>query len=145
MTIFNCNFTNSSFNVNINYDKNFVYDGIGSWKWKDTTLQGSFNAVNISEYKNGYLHFYLYCSDISLIGTAGQIEMTSSGDCDVNELNWNISQHVTKSGWNDVWLDLRMAGSTGGEFDFTNFNYLRIYNINSTATFYIDQIEVVTD
>lgn len=142
-TLFNCDSWNTEFNVSVNYSNKVA--GIASWKWKETTLQGSFNSVDISEYKNGYLHFYIYCSDIAKIGSAGQIELTSSGQCDKNEYNWNIAQYVTKTGWNEVWLDFRAAGTTNGEPDLTKINYLRIYTIDSQATFYIDEIEVVTD
>ena len=120
-------------------------EGSGSWRWKTTTFEGKFDAVDISEYRQGYLHFYLYCSDISKLGTDGQIEITSSGGCDANEYNWKLSQYVTQTGWNEVWLDLWGAGTTGGEADLSNINYMRIYTLNCEATFYIDNIEVVTD
>ncbi len=144
-TLFNCNTSNSGFNVSLNYNSNYIKEGIGSWRWNTTTLEGKFTSVDISEYRQGYLHFYIYCSDISKIGTEGQIEITSSGRCDVNEYNWMLMQYVTKTGWNDVWLDLAGAGTTGGVADLTSINYLRIYTLNSNATFYIDNIEVVTD
>ena len=75
----------------------------------------------------------------------GQIEITSSGTCDVNESNWNVDQYITKTGWNEIWLDISTAGSTGGEADLTRIHFFRIYIENSSATFYIDNIEVVTD
>ena len=144
-TLFNCDSRTSSFNVTYNTTAQYVMEGKGSWRWKTTTLEGKFNSIDISEYKQGYLHFYIYCSDISKIGTQGQIEITSSGQCDVNEYNWNLMQYVTKTGWNEVWLDLWGAGTTGGAADLSNINYMRIYTLNSSATFYIDNIEVVTD
>ncbi len=143
--LFDCNALEGSFNVELNTSKNFVFDGNGSWKWKSTTLSGTFSKVDISEYKNGYLHFYVYCSDISKMGNEGQIEISSSSKCDVNEANWNVTQYITKTGWNEVWLDLFSAGTTGGEIDLKNVNFMRIYILNSSATFYIDKIEVVTD
>ena len=144
-TLFNCDTANSNFNVYRNTNSSYIKEGSGSWRWQTTTLIGSFSSVDISEYRQGYLHFYIYCSDISKIGTEGQIEITSSGTCDVNEYNWMLMQYVTKTGWNDVWLDLSGAGTTGGVADLTKINYLRIYTLNSSATFYIDNIEVVTD
>ena len=123
----------------------FRSEGSGSWRWKSNVFSGTFDPIDISEYKQGYLHFYLYCSDITKLGTAGQIEITSSGNCDVNEYNWNLMQYVTKTGWNEIWLDLWGAGTTGGGADLSNINYMRIYALDSEATFYIDNIEVVTD
>ena len=144
-TLFDCDSYTLSFNVTPNRNSAYVYEGNGSWKWITTTLQGSFEPIDISEFKNGYLHFYIYCSDISKIGSNGQIEITSSGACDVNEYNWNVFQYVTKTGWNEVWLDLSTAGTTGGQADLSKINYFRIYLLDSTATFYIDNIEVVTN
>ena len=63
----------------------------------------------------------------------------------MNEYNWDLMQYVTKTGWNEVWLDLWCVGTTGGVADLSNINYMRIYTLDSTATFYIDNIEVVTD
>ena len=143
-TLFNCNSYTTKFNVSLNYNSQYVIEGSGSWKWKTSTLEGKFNSIDISEYKNGYLHFYVYCSDISTV-KFGQIEITSSSTCDVNELGWNIDQYITKTGWNEIWLDLSAGNPTGGNIDFTNVNYFRIYVLDSTATFYIDNIEVVTD
>ena len=144
-TLFNCDSLNTSFNVIPNYISKYIYEGTASWRWLTTTLEGSFDSIDISEYSKGYLHFYVYCSDISKLGDVGQIEITSSGTCDVNEYNWLLSQHVTQTGWNEVWLDLFAAGTTGGAADLTKINYLRIYALNASATFYIDCIEVVTD
>ncbi len=144
-TLFNCDSWTSPFNVRYNSDSKYVIEGTGSWRWKTTTFEGTFDSIDISEYKQGYLHFYIYCSDISKIGSAGQIEITSSQVCDKNEYNWNLLQYVTKTGWNEVWLDLWSAGTTGGPADLSNINYMRIYTLDSSATFYIDNIEAVTD
>ena len=144
-TLFNCDQSNIFFNVALNTDSAYVLEGSGSWRWKTTTLEGRFNSVDISGFKNGYLHFYLYCSDISKMGDQGQVEITSSGTCDKNEYNWSITQCVAQTGWNEVWLPLSSAGTTGGAADLTKINYLRIYILNSSATYYIDNIEFVTD
>ena len=150
MTLFNCDSSLSRWSAfyssaSLNRDTNYIKEGSGSWKWKSNTFGDDFTSVDISAYKNGYLHFYIYCSDITKIGTQGQIEITSSGTCDVNEYNWATTQYITKTGWNDVWLDISSAGVTGGEADLSAINYFRIYMLDATATFYIDQIEVVTD
>ncbi len=145
--LFDCNsFFSIPFNASYNSDSRYVYEGNGSWKWQSSDIfQGKFTSVDLSAYKSGYLHFYIYCNDIEKIGTDGQIEITSSGVCDVNEYNWNVTQHITKTGWNEVWLDLYNAGTTGGAPDLSCINYMRIYLLNSTATLYIDYIEFVTD
>ena len=144
-TLFNCDSLQGNFNVNLNFVSKYIKEGNASWKWKTNTLEGKFNAIDISKYNKGYLHFYVYCNDISKLGDQGQIEITSSGQCDLNEYNWNVAQYITQTGWNEVWLDLFTAGTTNGAADLSNINYFRIYCLNSTATFYIDNIEVVTD
>lgn len=145
--LFDCDSKSDNFNVSSNKIlSKYIKEGKGSWKWKSHILEGAFNSIDISEYKHGYLHFYVYCSDISKIGSAGQIEITSSGKCDVNEFNWNALQYITQTGWNEVWLDISGAGTTGGVADLSNINYFRIYfSEDSSATFYIDHIEVLTD
>ena len=146
LSLFNCDSSNSSFNVTLNiWSSRYIYEGRGSWKWKTSTFEGAFTPVDISEYKHGYLHFYVYCSDISKMGSVGQIEITSSGQCDVNEYNWNVTPYITQTGWNEVWLDLFTAGTTGGMADLSSINYMRIYILDASATFYIDNIEVLTD
>lgn len=145
MSLFNCNSWSFDFNVSLNRTAEYIKEGNGSWKWNTTTLEGKFSEVDVSQYKNGYLHFYVYCSDITRIGDQGQIEITSSGTCDVNEFGWNLFSYVTKTGWNEVWLDLSTAEITGGAADLSKINYMRIYTLNGSATFYIDDIAVVTD
>ena len=144
-TLFDCNSTTTIFNVTFNFNPKYVVEGIGSWKWISNTFEGVFAPIDMSEFRLGYLHFYIYCSDITKMGEVGQIEITSSGVCDVNEYNWNVLQCITKTGWNEVWLDLFSAGTTGGAADLTSINYLRIYMLNSSANYYIDNIELVTD
>lgn len=145
MTLFTCDSWNFDFNVSLNRTAEYIKGGSGSWKWQTTTLEGRFSAFDISAFKNGYLHFYIYCSDITQIGDQGQIEITSSGYCDINEYGWSLFEYVTKTGWNEVWLDLSGAEITGGAADLANINYFRIYTLNGSATFYIDEIAVVTD
>ena len=101
-TLFNCDSSHQGFNETINYSSQYKIEGIGSWKWQTTSIQaileGKFESIDVSEYKNGYLHFYIYCSDVSKMGDAGQIEITSSGTCDINEYNWNVMRYVTQTG-----------------------------------------------
>jgi hypothetical protein len=143
--LFNCDSFSSPFNAKINYTSTYIISG-RSWKWKDPTLfYGTFTSVDVSEYSKGYLHFYVYCSDITKAGTTGQIEITSSGNCDQNEYGWQATQYITKTGWNEIWIDMTTAQVTGGAPDLTKINYFRIYLLEVTANYYIDEIEFVTD
>ncbi len=144
--LFNCD--TKGLNATLNTNSAYVKEGSGSWKINVSSgngnLSGTFNSIDVSSYKKGYLHFSLYCSDVNNVGI-GQIEISSSGTCDKNELNWSFEQNITKSGWNDVYLPISGAGTTGGAIDLTKVNYFRIYALNGNATYYIDNIEFVTD
>ncbi len=60
----------------------------------------------------------------------GQIELTSSGGCDVNELNFSTSQLRWKEGTHEYALPLSSFGTTGGALDLSAINYMRIYMNN---------------
>ncbi|MBR4867580.1 MAG: metallophosphoesterase [Clostridia bacterium] len=94
-------------------------------------------AISITDYDKAYLALNLkfYISDPTQLKTAGapQIELTSSGKCDVNELHWNFSSLTLKAGWNDLTLDFSDGVPTGGELDITKINYMRIYAFFSAS------------
>lgn len=143
--LFDCDSKPSGFNLEQNSNSAFVKQGTGSWKMNaGANVSGAFTATDVSAFSGGYLHLWIYCQDVSKMGE-GQIELTSSGTCDQNELNWSLGQAVTKSGWNELWLELSSGGSTGGTIDFTKVNYLRIYNVNSQTALFIDGVEFITD
>lgn len=146
MSLFDCDTKPSGFNLTLNTNKTYVSSGSASWKFNgsDTkTISGTFTAKNVSEYSKGYLHLKIYATT-SNIGI-GQIEISSSGGCDVNEMNWSFDQAVTKQGWNDIYLAIPSGGSTGGSIDLTKVNYIRIYVQNGTSDYYVDDISFITD
>jgi len=77
---------------------------------------------------DGYLQFWIYVSDADKFNasTGGQIEITSSGKCDVNELGWAIP--TLYSGWNKVVLKLSDGVARGGDIDLKKVNFFRIWN-----------------
>ena len=80
-----------------------------------------------------YVEFWLYLSDASQVTNFrdGQIELTSSGGCDVEERGWNIGGNglkdlivgEPKDGWNLVRLDI----SNPGGADFSRINFFRMF------------------
>ncbi|WP_298652271.1 DUF3823 domain-containing protein [uncultured Proteiniphilum sp.] len=81
----------------------------------------------------GVLQFHLYISDVSVINWdwPGQIEITSSGNPDSQELHWNfMSQLRLRNGWNKVVLKLSEAEVSGGNIDLTAINFFRIYHLD---------------
>lgn len=81
----------------------------------------------------GVLQFNMYISDVSLFNWdwPGQIEITSSGNPDSQELHWNfMSQLRLANGWNKVVLKLSEAEVSGGNIDLKAINFLRIYHLD---------------
>ncbi len=99
--------------------------------------------VDLLEYVNGRLCFWLYINDVSYLDkdkTGGSeawrdsinIEIGSAGTWDVEELQWTIPTSRLKNGWNRMELDLSNPdGNTkdqgAGEIDFSRINYFRIF------------------
>lgn len=88
-------------------------------------------AISITNFETNYLalKIKLYIEDPTVLKTAGspQIELTSSGKCDVNEMHWKIANLGLKAGWNDLILDFSKGTPTGGTLNIANINYMRIY------------------
>lgn len=118
-----------------------------SWKASlsggNAVISSAFSPIDLTRFSRGYLHAFVYADDPSAVGD-GQIELSSSGTCDVNELNWSFGGAVSESGWNELWLEIRGGGSTGGTIDFSAVNFFRIYSLD-TIDLYFDQIELVAD
>ncbi|MCR4906978.1 MAG: hypothetical protein K6A33_12980 [Clostridiales bacterium] len=74
-----------------------------------------------------YLYLRVYIDDPEKYAENGQIEITSSGKCDAEEHNWNLSTLDMQQGWNEWKLDLYEGGESGGPADFARINYFRIY------------------
>ena len=131
----------------INRNPAYVKEGTGSIRidYKNTLViyQQSFLPTDAEAYQHfGYLHMWIYVEDVAEFQKGGQIELTSSGMCDVGEKNWNYSS-ITQKGWNEIYLPLASAGASGSPaFDATCVNYLRMF-LNKQAgpmTIYIDDI-----
>ena len=124
-------------------------EGPKSWKANDSVnavFACTFSATDISSYMtNGYLDFYLYIPHLSMLGDIVYVELTSSGNCDVEELTNSAKEYITEDGWNHVRMPLSSLwrGSDNGTFDPTACNFFRLYTLNSTASIYMDNIRIV--
>ena len=102
-------------------------------------------ALDLRGYQNGYLHMYIYVEDVSAL-QGGQIELTSSGNPDLQELSWNLMLYAKKNGWIEVWLPFASGDRVGGEIDLQNVNYMRVFALSSKdMRFGIDGIQVTND
>ncbi len=79
----------------------------------------------------GHLHFKLYISDVNAFNDySGQLELSSSGTCDQQEICWLCSEFLKycHNGWNDIVLDLSRCSAYAADFDLSNLNWFRLYN-----------------
>ncbi len=96
-------------------------------------LQKTFAPFDTEVTKDyGYLAFDLYVEDIGVFGNGtNQLEITSSGGPDVNEVNWSIDEMNLFNGWNKVELSLAKAGD---DVDLSAINFLRLYDVGLTGS-----------
>ncbi|KAA6303697.1 MAG: hypothetical protein EZS26_000248 [Candidatus Ordinivivax streblomastigis] len=66
---------------------------------------------------------------------AGQIELTSSGRADLNEMLWGIGALDWKAGNHTYLLPFANAGKTNGDLDISNINFMRVYAVNVPADY----------
>lgn len=86
--------------------------------------------------EHGILQFNLFISDVSVFNWdfPGQIEITSSGEPDNQELHWNFTSELRlANGWNKVILKLSEAESSGGDIDLQSITFFRIYQLDSNG------------
>ncbi len=90
------------------------------------------------------LRLQLYVDHAASVKTNGQVELTSGGKPDANELHWNVQQLGLKDGWNVVYLDFSDGADTNGTLDISKINYFRFYMfLNTDAVMAIDEIKIV--
>ncbi len=134
-------------------------EGSGAWKFENATstlFSHSFSTpVDISSYADmgGYLHMWIYVEDVEKFKAASdcELELTSSGRADVQEINWTLTKYITQSGWTELYLPFDTAeitlGSTSnaqrGEFKSEALNFMRLYVAGNEAnTYMIDDVYV---
>lgn len=109
------------------------------------TLLSPFDATTEIDRETGHLVFSLYISDVSKINwdADGSIEISSSGQCDVEELAWKFNRSLNLvSGWNNLVLKLSDGIPSGGDIDLSAINFMRIYHtgMSGSLIFKIDNI-----
>lgn len=72
----------------------------------------------------------------------GQIEVTSSGKNDVEELCFGINVPDWKVGKHTYSLPFSTAGVTGGAIDYSRINYIRIYAVHIEEAWNIDNLTI---
>jgi hypothetical protein len=85
----------------------------------------------------GQLKFWFYVGNVADLKLDGQIELTSSGQPDVHEYDWNLDKIIPKlkNGWNELTLNFSDGIKSGdGGPDINAFNFFRVYLWTSSKT-----------
>ncbi len=131
-----CNAPWAAFQVDI--ENKIAGSASSTFTWKRAEATNThvwaynFTAVDASEMDT--LEFEFYMSDAKFVdwaSTGGQLELTSSGTCDVEESSTSsgtiiqaIKDAGAKEGWNHIEIKL---SSLGQGCDWTRVNFMRIY------------------
>lgn len=122
-------------------DETGIWEIPGSFSKENSTGTFTFETkgfeFDLSDYEKNALWL---CMDIYVANTDGtdsideftsdgQIELTSSGTCDVEEASWQFPRIGLKSGSNKIRLLISGAAADNG-LDLSSVNYLRIYSRN---------------
>ncbi len=105
-------------------------------------MQGTFaKAVNVSNYKNGYIHIWLYVNDPAYLNNDMKLVLSSAGSDSNNKCEWTIQKSGLSSGWNEIFLSVKDAKVTGTP-DFAALNYfgLSTSKPNSKLSFMLDDV-----
>ena len=99
-------------------------------------------AVDVSAFKAGYLHLSYYVSSKKYFAQNLYFEISSAGTCDQEELAWEIALDTVQEGWNEVYMSVPEAVTTG-RIDLSRVNYFRFYSpsINRGT----DSLDVIVD
>lgn len=130
---------------NVVVDTENKVEGTGSWLHNtknEVVAIYKFGPLDVSAYATSYLKMSIYCSDIDGLGNNGQIELSSIKE-DTGELFWNTSDYVLETGWNEIYLPLDFANTSGDPIDLTAVKHIRIYSLGQTADFNVDDIRMV--
>ena len=84
----------------------------------------TFDAVDISEYADGYIHMLLYVEDASSFDSHAYFEISSTGTYDANEMEYKFNGRL-QDGWNCLSFKLKDGGATGS-IDWTAVNFSRL-------------------
>jgi len=98
--------------------------------------------MDLSALESGHvLHVWIFIENADLLSGNGQFEITSSGQCDVEETSWMLTKNLFKTGWNDLTFSLNQAGEMSA--DLTRINFIRFYQfVEGTNSWMIDEISI---
>lgn len=135
--IMSCNTVNifeSLMFVEVTTKKGEFVEGTGAFKMTggaDSRAEGIFaEPVDISAYKDGFIHFSLYVNDLSLMTDRINFELSSAGGTyDTDECQWYIELADLKNGWNEIWIPVANAMKMGTP-NLSALDFFRIYTLD---------------
>lgn len=129
--------------VDISYDTDICEDALrnrnSNYSGGTSASSRQFDGVDLSgdvDESTSSILFYARCEDPDEIVADSQLEITSSGGA--NDINEKSYTDLTQLGLARHWqrFELRVSEFTdqGGAIDWSNVNYIRIYNNGTTKT-----------
>lgn len=105
------------------------------------------NSVDISEYKDGFIHMSFYINKASFLKDNVSLEISSYGgnDKDDNLLRFVVSKDDLKNGWNELYFKLAKPNGKKGICDLSAIKKIRVFgNRAEGAMTIIDDICVTS-
>ena len=111
-------------------------EGKGCAQWTVPAGQDAFvmmarysTPINAEGANTLVMDVYLSSADTFCSASSSEFEMTSSGECDVQETGWDLTNYDLVDGWNHLELPI----SPSGGCDLTRINYLRWFALSMTV------------
>lgn len=114
-------------------------------EYVNTTFVYFMPTTDIRTYMNGgFLSFYFYVSDIDKLGSVVQVELTSSGIWDNQEITCSVKEYINTEGWNQVFIPLNsFYKGSSNDFVPASCNFFRLYTLDSNSYFYLDDVRLI--
>ncbi len=112
---------------------------------RSLNISSGIGPLDLSGYReDGMICLTYRVADAGTITSDCQLELTSSGTCDREEINWGLSGEVLQDGgWRRAWFSVRECGSTGGKINWNAVNYFRIYvHVNAENTLEVADVRI---
>ena len=139
----------------IPYEWNVTIEGTGL-STKTAVKEAIFDEIDVSDYDTTRLQLVMDIEITSESGKlpagifyGGQIELTSGGKCDSEELSKNVIELNWRYGKHQYAYDLAECAVTGGAIDYAAIDYMRIYfnewdsNFTDTVNMKVSNVRLV--
>ncbi len=111
-------------------------EGKGSAEWTVPAggdafvMIARYSSINAEGANTLVMDIYLSSAEILYSASSSEFEMTSSGECDVQETGWDLTNYELVDGWNHLELPISPTGGC----DLSGINYLRWYALGMSVS-----------